>query len=159
MTTEKERERPETEDKYEDAENQIKEFFNFIVEQYELAEKWEAIKTFLEDHPVAGVFLIVIIGMSAVPIVVFAIFVITSVALTLTGFFLFEGTVIAFGTFVLGIVLFFVGLFAISFSLFLITVYYLYQTSGSMLRHVRGKIPYIPFISQASTEGQEDKQE
>lgn len=76
----------ENEDKY-----QIIEFCTFLYEYFEVARKWEAVQHFLEEHPVASVFLIVTTGMYAVPIVLFILFVMTTVALSIMGIFLFEG--------------------------------------------------------------------
>lgn len=72
-----------------------------------------------------------------------------------------SGTVIAIGTFILGGVLFFVGLFAIGLSAFLISCYYIVQMSGTILINIRDKLPFIPFpgIIGAGTRVTEEKHE
>lgn len=124
-------------------ENQILGFLTFWFEYLEVKEKWKAVQKFLEDHPVAGIFIIVTIAMWTIPVLVFTMFVVCSVALTLTGFFLMEGTVVAIGTFILGGVLFFVGLFAIGVSMFLVGSYYFYQMSGDIWHWFRGKCQHL----------------
>lgn len=126
---------------------QLVEFCRFLIEHFEVAKKWQAFQDFLEKHPVASVFLLVTSAMCSVPMVLFSIFVMTSVAFSIMGFFLFEGTVIAIATFILGVVLFFVGLFSIGFSLFLISSYYALQMSGSIISRLRDKLAVNPFMT------------
>lgn len=75
----------------EEDENQWREFAKFLYEYFEVAQKWEEIQKFVEVHPAISVFLIVTLGMCSVPVVIFSMFVISSIALSIFGFFLFEG--------------------------------------------------------------------
>jgi len=72
-------------------ERPVKEFFKFLYEYFEVANKWVEIQRFSGEHPVASVFLLVTLAAFAVPVVAFLVFVISSVVLSFLGFFLFEG--------------------------------------------------------------------
>ena len=72
-------------------ENQLQEFFKFVREYFEMEQKWDEVQQFGTEHPLASVFLIVTMAMSAVPITLFALFIMGSVAVSVTGFLFFEG--------------------------------------------------------------------
>jgi len=76
---------------YMEDERPVKEFFKFLYEYFEVANKWVEIQRFSGEHPVASVFLLVTLAAFAVPVVAFLVFVISSVVLSFLGFFLFEG--------------------------------------------------------------------
>lgn len=76
---------------YMEDERPIKEFFKFLYEYFEVADKWVEMQRFSIDHPVASVFLIVTLAAFAVPVIAFLIFVVSSVVFSFLGFFLFEG--------------------------------------------------------------------
>lgn len=66
-------------------------FCRLLYEQLQVSEKFQEIQRFFEDHPIASVFLIVSIGMCTLPVMIFIMFVISSVALSIMSVFLFEG--------------------------------------------------------------------
>ncbi|KAL4241009.1 hypothetical protein ACF0H5_001788 [Mactra antiquata] len=146
--------------KYDEEEgNQFIEFARFLYEYFEVAEKWKEIQKFAGVHPAISLFLLMTIGMCSVPVIVFTIFVISSVAVSIMTVFLFEGTIIAMATVVLIAVLCFVIVGAFCFSGFLISCYYMIKLMGSFLSGFTQYFTSIPLIGGVFRESPYDKEE
>ena len=72
-------------------ENQVREFFTFVREYFEIEQKWDDVQHFGTTHPVASLFLIVTMATCAIPMAVFSVFVVGSVFVSVSGFLFFEG--------------------------------------------------------------------
>ena len=88
--------RPEVADGENEEQAHITEFIQYLFTRFEIPQKWEAIQLFVEDHPFASVFLIVTMAMCTVPIVIFTLFVMTTLALSIISVFFIEGMNLGF---------------------------------------------------------------
>ncbi|KAH3869643.1 hypothetical protein DPMN_032812 [Dreissena polymorpha] len=125
---------------YHEEQNPFTEFCKFLYEHFHMADKWSEIKLFRVKHPICSVYLIVTLGLIAVPVATFMVFVVSSLIFTFLGFLFFEGTLLAIGTVILGFVLLFVGMCAIGVSCFLVGGFYALQFGRQFLVGLREKL-------------------
>ncbi|XP_029636106.1 cell wall protein RBR3 isoform X3 [Octopus sinensis] len=88
-----------------------------LVENFDLTNRLEKLKTFAANHPFITMFGIFTIVLCSVPVACFFAFTLFSIFLTFGGFMFLEGTVLTFATIILGGVLILMGVLSIVFSL------------------------------------------
>ncbi|WAQ95674.1 hypothetical protein MAR_028364 [Mya arenaria] len=125
--------------------NQLIEFFKFLWEYFEVAEKWKEVQNFCAHHPVGSVFLLVTLGMCSVPVIIFLVFVFSSLVFTFLGFLFVEGTLLAVSTFILGGALLLVGMLALCFSMFLVCSYYFVQIGSGVFKNLGKRLGLSAF--------------
>ena len=69
----------------------LQELIKFLKEYFEIDQKKAEVQKFSREHPVVTIFLMVTIAMCAVPIILFAVFVVGSIMFSFLGFLFVEG--------------------------------------------------------------------